>query len=77
MVAQATGLKPGEFVHTLGDAHLYLNHVDQARLQLTRAPYAPPTMRLGPKTDLFAFEYEDFQLEGYTAHPGIKAPIAV
>jgi thymidylate synthase len=77
MVAQATGLKPGEFVHTLGDAHLYLNHLDQARLQLTRAPYAPPVMRLAPREDLFAFEYEDFQLEGYTAHPGIKAPIAV
>ena len=77
MMAQVTGLQPGEFVHTLGDAHLYLNHLDQARLQLTRAPYAPPTMRIAPRDDLFAFEYEDFALEGYVAHPGIKAPIAV
>ena len=77
MMAQATGLQPGEFVHTLGDAHLYLNHLDQARLQLTRAPYPAPTVRMAPKQDLFDFEYEDFILEGYTAHPGIKAPIAV
>jgi len=77
MVAQVTGLQPGEFVHTLGDAHLYLNHLDQARLQLTREPFAPPVMKIAAKDDLFAFEYEDFQLEGYTAHPSIKAPIAV
>jgi thymidylate synthase len=78
MLAQVTGLKPGEFVHTLGDAHLYLNHVDQAKLQLTRAPFAPPQMKLNPDMkDLFAFAYEDFTLENYQAHPGIKAPIAV
>jgi thymidylate synthase len=77
MVAQVTGLKPGEFVHSFGDAHLYMNHLDQARLQLTRDPLPFPTMRIAPRRDLFAFEYEDFVLEGYQAHPGIKAPIAV
>ena len=78
MVAQATGLKPGDFVHTLGDAHLYLNHLDQAQEQLSRAPRHAPTMRLNPDVkDLFAFKYEDFTLENYDPHPGIKAPIAV
>jgi len=78
MMAQVTGLQPGEFVHTFGDAHLYHNHFDQARTQLARTPYAPPTMLINPeRTDIFAFEYSDFKLEGYTAHPGIKAPIAV
>jgi len=78
LMAQVTGLEPGEFVHTFGDAHLYHNHFDQARLQLTRKPYAPPTMLINPeREDIFAFEYGDFKLEGYTAHPGIKAPIAV
>jgi thymidylate synthase len=77
MVAQVVGLKPGEFVHTLGDAHLYLNHLDQARLQLTRDPLPPPTLRLAGRGDLFRFEYEDVVVEGYTAHPGIKAAIAV
>jgi thymidylate synthase len=78
MVAQATGLKPGEFVHTLGDAHLYLNHVEQAREQLSRSPRAAPAMRLNPAVrDLFAFRYEDFTLEGYDPHPAISAPIAV
>ena len=77
MVAQAVGLEPGEFVHTLGDAHLYLNHLDQARLQLTRSPFAPPTLSLGDKTDLFAFDYDDVKLTGYKAHPKIAAPIAV
>ncbi|PZO52733.1 MAG: thymidylate synthase [Alphaproteobacteria bacterium] len=78
MMAQVTGLEPGEFVHTFGDAHLYHNHFDQARLQLTRTPYAPPTMLINPeRKDIFAFEYGDFKLEGYQAHPGIKAPIAV
>jgi thymidylate synthase len=78
MMAQVTGLQPGEFVHTFGDAHLYHNHVDQARTQLARTPYAPPQMLINPeRTDIFAFEYSDFKLEGYTAHPGIKAPIAV
>ncbi|MDP2431727.1 MAG: thymidylate synthase [Pseudomonadota bacterium] len=78
MMAQATGLKPGDFVHTLGDAHIYLNHLDQVKLQLSREPRALPTMRLNPEvTDLFAFKYEDFTLEGYDPHPGIKAPVAV
>jgi thymidylate synthase len=78
MMAQVTGLKPGEFIHTLGDAHLYLNHLDQAREQLTRTPRSLPVMRLNPAVrDLFAFRYEDFALEGYDPHPAIKAPIAV
>ena len=78
MVAQVTGLKPGAFVHSFGDAHLYLNHLDQAEEQLSRKPYPLPTMRLNPAvTDLFAFQYEDFTLENYQSHPGIKAPIAV
>jgi thymidylate synthase len=78
MVAQVTGLKPGEFVHTLGDAHLYLNHLEQARLQLTRSPGELPVMRLNPAVkDLFDFRYEDFTLEGYDPAPAIRAPIAV
>jgi len=78
MVAQVAGLKPGELVHTLGDAHLYLNHLDQAREQLSRSPRELPVMKLNPDvTDLLAFRYEDFQLEGYDPHPAIKAPIAV
>jgi thymidylate synthase len=77
MVAHVTGLEPGEFVHTLGDAHLYLNHLDQARLQLSREPLPLPQMRLAPRDDLFAFEFEDFVLEGYRAHPSIPAQIAV
>jgi len=77
MVAKVTGLKPGEFVHTFGDAHLYLNHLDQAREQLGREPYPFPTLKMADRSDLFAFEYEDFVLEGYQAHPHIKAPVAV
>ncbi len=77
MVAQVTGLRPGEFVHSFGDLHLYLNHLDQAKTQLEREPLPFPTMTLSPKTDLFVFEYEDFHLEGYQAHPPIKAPIAI
>ena len=78
MVAQVTGLGPGEFIHTLGDAHLYLNHLEQARLQLSRAPRSLPTMRIAPSArDLFAFRYEDFVLEGYDPHPHIKAKVAV
>jgi thymidylate synthase len=78
MMAQVTGLKAGEFVHTLGDAHLYLNHLEQARLQLARSPRALPRMELNPAaTDLFAFRYEDFSLEGYDPHPHIKAKVAV
>src|ERR1700759_5315947 len=78
MVAHVTGLKPGEFIHTFGDAHLYLNHVEQAHLQLSRAPKALPTLRINPAVkDIFAFRYEDFALEGYDAHPHIKAAVAV
>jgi thymidylate synthase len=78
MVAQVTGLKPGELVHTLGDAHLYVNHFEQAREQLTRTPRELPVMRLNPAVrDLFGFRYEDFTLEGYDPYPAIKAPIAV
>jgi len=77
MVAKVTGYEPGEFVHTLGDAHLYLNHLDQARMQLSREPAPLPVMRVADRSDLFSFEYEDFQLEGYRPHPSIAAPIAV
>ena len=78
MVAQVTGLKPGEFVHTFGDAHLYLNHLDQAREQLSRRPYPLPAMRINPAVkDIFSFEYGDFTLENYQAHPHIKAEVAV
>jgi thymidylate synthase len=78
MVAQATGLRPGHFVHTLGDAHLYLNHLDQARLQLTRQPRPLPRMDLNPeRRSLFDFVYEDFRLIGYEPHPHIKAEVSV
>jgi len=78
MVAQVCRLAPGEFIHTFGDAHLYLNHLDQARLQLTRVPRPLPAMRINPEvTDIFAFRFEDFVLEGYDAHPHIKAEVAV
>ncbi|PQJ10373.1 thymidylate synthase [Flavipsychrobacter stenotrophus] len=78
MIAQVCDLQPGEFIHTLGDAHLYTNHLDQTRLQLSRTPYQLPTMKLNPNVkDLFDFTYEDFTLENYISHPGIKAPIAV
>ena len=78
MVAQVCGLKPGEFIHSFGDTHLYVNHLDQAREQLSRAPRALPTMRLNPAVrDLYGFRYEDFTLEGYDPHPAIKAPVAV
>ena len=78
MVAQVTGLEPGEFVHTFGDAHLYLNHLDQAREQLAREPRPLPVMRLDPAVkDLFSFRFADFTLEGYDPHPLIRAPIAV
>jgi thymidylate synthase len=78
MVAQVTGLAPGEFVHTLGDAHLYLNHLEQARLQLTRKPRALPSLKLNPAIkDLFAFRYGDIAIEGYDPHPAIAAKIAV
>ena len=78
MMAQVTGLKPGEFVHTLGDAHLYLNHLEQVELQLSREPHPLPQMKLNPQlTDLFAFTYDDFELSGYEHHPHIKAEVAV
>lgn len=78
MMAQVTGLQPGEFVHTLGDAHLYLNHVDQAREQLSREPRALPRMKIRPEVkSIFEFRFEDFELVGYDPHPAIKAPVAV
>jgi len=78
MVAQVTGLQPGDFVHTLGDAHLYSNHFKQARLQLTREPLPLPRLRLNPAVmDLFAFRYEDIEIEGYEAHDHIRAKVAV
>ncbi len=78
MAAQATGLGRGEFIHTLGDAHLYLNHLEQADLQLSRAPLPPPALHLNPEVrDLDAFRYEDIEIRDYQSHPAIKAPIAV
>ena len=78
MVAQVTGLKPGDFVHSLGDTHLYSNHLEQARLQLTRPTRPLPVMKINPDVkDIFAFRYQDFVLEGYDPHPHIKAEVAV
>lgn len=78
MMAQVTGLKPGEFVHTTGDTHLYLNHLEQARLQLTRTPHPLPTMKINPDVkNLFDFKYEDFELEGYNPYDHIKAEVSV
>ncbi|MDD6843831.1 MAG: thymidylate synthase [Prevotellaceae bacterium] len=78
MVAQVTGLQPGEFVHTTGDTHLYLNHIEQAKLQLTRTPRPLPRMIINPDIkDLFSFDFDDFQLEGYDPHPHIKAAVSV
>jgi len=78
MIAQVTGLKPGDFVHTLGDAHIYLNHIEQVKLQLTREPYSLPKMVINPDvTDILKFRYEDFSLTDYVAHPHIKGVIAV
>ncbi|MGC1665773.1 MAG: thymidylate synthase, partial [Bradyrhizobium sp.] len=77
-VAHVTGLQPGTFVHSFGDAHLYLNHIEQARLQLARQPRPLPTLRIDPAArDLFTLRYEDFALEGYDPHPHIKAAVAV
>jgi thymidylate synthase len=78
MIAQVAGLQVGDFVHTLGDAHIYLNHLEQVRTQLEREPLPLPTLRLNPKVqDIDAFVYEDIELVDYKHHPGIKAPIAV
>ena len=78
MMAQVTGLRPGDFIHTLGDAHIYLNHTEQAAEQLRRTPRPLPVMKLNPAVDsIFGFRYEDFTLEGYDPYPSIKAPIAV
>ena len=78
MMAQVCGLQPGEFVHTLGDAHIYLNHIEQVRLQLSREPRALPQMHINPAVkDIFGFRYEDFELTGYDPHPHIKGAISV
>ena len=78
MMAQVCGLEPGDFVHTFGDAHIYSNHMNQVREQLSRTPRALPAMRINPAvTDIFGFKYEDFTLEGYDPYPAIKAPVAV
>ncbi len=78
MIARVTGLQPGEFIHTFGDAHIYLNHIDQVKLQLTRKPYDPPTLSLNPEVkNIINFQYEDFVLENYRAHPHIKGEISV
>ncbi|HQW43515.1 MAG TPA: thymidylate synthase [Chitinophagaceae bacterium] len=78
MIAQVCDLKPGEFVHTFGDVHIYSNHMEQVKLQLSRTPFPLPTMKLNPEVkDIFEFKFEDFVLENYECHPGIKAPVAV
>jgi len=78
MVAQVCGLRPGEFIHTFGDVHIYNNHMEQVKLQLSRTPYPLPRMKLNPAVnDIFGFSFEDFTLEDYQSHPGIKAPVAV
>ncbi len=78
MVAQVTGLQPGDFVHTLGDAHIYLNHIDQCKLQLSRKPYPLPTMKINPEVkDIFGFNFDDFELVNYQSHPHIKGEISV
>jgi thymidylate synthase len=78
MIAQVCGLQYGEFIHTLGDAHIYNNHIEQVKLQLTREPRKLPIMKLNPeKKDIFSFDYDDFQLESYNPHPHIKGEVAV
>ncbi|MDQ3278030.1 MAG: thymidylate synthase, partial [Bacteroidota bacterium] len=78
MMAQVCDLEPGEFIHTFGDVHIYSNHLEQVKLQLSREPFPPPTMQLNPDVkDIFAFKFDDFKLENYQSHPAIKAPVAV
>jgi thymidylate synthase len=78
MIAQVCGLEYGDFVHSFGDVHLYNNHFEQAHTQLARKPFALPTMKINPEVkDIFSFKFEDFSLENYESHPGIKAPVAV
>jgi len=78
MIAQVSGLEPGDFIHTFGDVHIYLNHLEQVKTQLSRKPFPLPEMKLNPdRHDLFGFRYDDFELHGYQCHPGISAPIAV
>jgi thymidylate synthase len=78
MMAQACGLKPGDLIHTFGDAHLYVNHLEQTELQLSREPRALPTMHINPAVkNIFDFKFEDFSLENYDPHPAIKAPVAI
>ena len=78
MMAQVTGLQPGEFIHTFGDVHIYNNHMEQVQLQLSRTPFPLPVMKLNPAVqDIFSFEFSDFTLENYQHHPAIKAPVAV
>ena len=78
MIAQVCGLQPGEFVHSFGDVHIYNNHFDQVKLQLSRTPFPLPTMKINPEVkDIFDFKFEDFELQNYQCHPGIKAPVAV
>ena len=77
MIAQVCNLDHGEFIHTLGDAHIYLNHINQAQLQITREPKDPPIMKIKKRTNIFDFVYEDFEIVNYDPHPHIKAPISV
>ena len=78
MMAQVTDLEPGEFVHTFGDVHIYTNHIEQVKLQLTREPYPLPTMKINPEVkNIFDFKFDDFELTGYQAHPHIKGTVAV
>jgi thymidylate synthase len=78
MVAQVCGLQPGEFIHSFGDVHLYSNHIEQAKLLLSREPFQLPTMKINQNVkDIFSFQFDDFSLENYQSHPGIKAPVAI
>jgi thymidylate synthase len=78
MMAQVVDMEPGDFIHTFGDVHLYSNHIEQAKLQLSRTPFDLPTLKINPAVkDLFEFKFEDFTIENYQAHPPIKAPVAV